>query len=727
MMPGPAQNDAPAGVQQGLTQEAGISVSPQELDKLARSVVDAHRKGKELRRLRDLTAEKYLIHIDGEGNGQYYDIIGGSRVAMVPNLDGGPRAQSNLLRPIVDDFVSYNTSIPYQVIAEPSADRASRDRAKIDTVWANNLIQTQRLNELVAEALYIASAYGHCPIHAQWRQDSPLDLWDGGPSAQIVPGRIDLQVGDPWGTVYAPNATRRSLPWASYERVYPIEVVLDAFPQVAGIEKLRGRKDLPSSSRFQRIARRWAQNSGNTFGTAAINQGATQDESVALIFRELAPGLSREWPRGRLTIIALSGVAEPENGMWGEPMFLHTGPLPGGRFSFSRFYSIDRYDDVLGKAFVSDLDDLQVRRNQLESRLVIGAHRASAPPLGTGPNSIDDDTAAWEDDAILESLNGVMPQFLRYPTDWMDRVQRQIEHIESQMFRIGGWQSASRGESNANDPAAKVVALQRADDSGKGPSNRGVQGSVVELLQIAHALTKEYAGPVPIQIKAAGSDFGYLSSEYIYSHQLSDEPPNFRVTSGFASTLEARAQQLLGLAGMRGADGMPILTTKQLRKSYPDPSIFPHETDLEEVQTRRIQAINEAIRDKVRQAKQQYPELPPEWIEPLAQQISQQCMSEYPPLRDDPWQRHVDGLSEITQDPASDPLEVRVAALRQEFCYNQLMVMQQQAMAAQAGPGAMSDDGRGAGPTGAVNAVNAMKQSHSLGSEVASLTRAAGA
>ena len=82
-------------------------INPQ---KLAQEIADFHKNGLERKRFHDLTAEKYLIHIDGEGDNQWADIYNGERIQIPHNLSGIPRAQNNLLRPLVDNMVAYHST-----------------------------------------------------------------------------------------------------------------------------------------------------------------------------------------------------------------------------------------------------------------------------------------------------------------------------------------------------------------------------------------------------------------------------------------------------------------------------------------------------------------------------------------------------------------------------------------------------------------------------------------
>lgn len=660
---------------------------------LAVSVAQTHKRAKDRRRARDLTAELYAMHIDGEGDAQWKTIVNGSRIDVLPNLDGTVRAQTNLLRPIVDNTVAYHCANAYRVMAQSRSDRKSRDKALIDTIWANSLLEDQRINEVAAEALYLAVPYGFCPIHATWREDLAFDPYEPlyNKGMGVRPGRVDIWVGDPWAMVFNTGATRRSISWASYERTLSVEMVKEAFGDVPGIENLRGRTDLPSASRFQRMAKRWSR-SGH--GTAVVSGDNDGDETVALICRETAPGIDRNYPQGRLTIVALSGLAEADAGGIGTPILLHDGELPGGRFSFVRVYSSHRYDDVLGAPWVGPIDELQVRRNNLETLLLNGGIRSAHPMLATGPSTIDDDTAAFEPDAILEVAAGDRPGYLEYPTRWMSEVRRAMEDVDANIFRIGGWQAASRGESQAGDPYSKVVMLSQADDTVHGPVNRALQGAICELLQIAHSLTKQYGGPFPIPVQTAGDEFGHMASQYIYAEQLSDDPPRYVMTNGFGATKEALAQQLVNMVQLKGADGEAVLPTRQFRKQYPDRSLWPTESDVEDIKERRAATINENIREAVRAFLEQQgmDDVPAQWVPQVAQQVWQQHGHAWRILRDDDPQMHVESLSELTQDETEHPVVRATAELVQDQYYEWLAMM--------AGVGVMPDQEQpGAGPS----------------------------
>jgi hypothetical protein len=672
---------------EAVTEDGGAvsGLSREEAETLARQVAEDHRQGKARKRQRDLVAERNMMHLDGDGDAQWMDIFGGTRLKVPPNLDGSVRCSTNLLRPITNNYVSYQTSIPYRVVAQPASDRKSRDKARIDTIYANHVIASQRVNELFAEALYMAVPYGMCPIFGQWRDDITSDqyepIWS---EAGMLPGFVDAFCGDPWGMVFNPGATRRSIHWASYERVVPLSIVRKAFEKVPNAKDLKGRKDLASTSRFQMIAKKWISGADATHGSPVL-AGQHNEEAIALVCKETSAGIDEKYRGGRLTIIALSGVAEVD-ALQGTAVLLYDGPLPGGRFSFVRVYSDQRFDDPYGFPWMTPLDSLQVTRNNIETLITEGGRRAARPQMAMPVGAGDDDSFGFEEDGIVDFTGDKAPSYIPYPYQWMNSLETRLQRVEESMFRIGGWQAASRGESNAGDAAAKVVALQRADDSVHGPVTRHIQGAIAEFLQLVHMITREHAGPFPIPVKVAGGEFGYLAKQYLYAEELSEDPPNFQVTSGFSSTLEAKGQQLFNLVGAQGADGLPLLTTKQFQKQYPDLSVWPVETDLVDVKKQRAQAINYLIRDLVSQYKQtnQFDEnaVPPQWKEQALEIAAQEIWIELDGMEeimdDDDPVINVEALSEITQDVSEDKLVRKVAQLRIRQNYDWQRMMQPQ-------------------------------------------------
>lgn len=668
-----------------------FGISEAEATRIAKEIRDGHLKGKEAKRQHDLTAEKYLIHIDGEGDSQWADIVDGSRVRVPPNIAGGLRLQFNLERPLVVNMVAYHTAQRFQVVAHAKADKASRDRAKVDTLWANQFIRRQRINQTIAEATFFGAAYGHCPVHAIWRDDLTSDVYEpiyhttdemGQMGAQAPrKGFVDAYCGDPWATVYNPGAKRSSVQWYTYDRVLPLGLIQQTFGHVPGVQDLKGKKDLPSASRFQRIIRKWTGiGTEGAHGSAAILGDWKGEELISVICREVAPGVLPKWPRGRLEIVAISGAAESDeesvSGRGGTPFLIHQGPLPGGRFSATRFYSGFRGDDVLGKPYISDIDDLQVYLNQLVTLEAEWLRRFARPGLLVGPGGLVDDTVTTEDDAIIEYNGDKEPKYL-LPTHGSAAsiYAPTIERVMDQMFRIGGWQAASRGESQSGDAAAKVVALMRADDTLFGPDNNSIRESLVELVQTGHALAAEHMD-IPQEVTGiTGEDLSFLSEPYLTRDMLSDEPPMFEVVSGFGATPEATAKQLVELVGMQGADGKPLLTTDDFWRLYPDHSLRPPEIGAKHLREKHALTVNAVIEEIAKgltgQFKDQAVQLVPQAIQML--------MQRFPPNLTDPPELHIETLDMIVQDDDTDPVAREIAKARQQF----YMMRMQAAMAPQ--------------------------------------------
>jgi len=610
------------------------------------------------------------VHVDGEGDMQWSDIINGTAVEMPANMGGGLRLQNNMLRPMVENMVAYHTAQDFEVICRGTGDREARDRARIDNLWANNLIRSQSLNAVVADSIFFAASYGHCPVHASWRTDTtadhyePLFEYEQG-EAMPQRGFVDLRCGDPWGTIYNDGAKRHSIQWASYEMIFPLEYVKRKFGHIPGIENLEGRKDLPSASRYQRTARRWQNLGGSYHGTSTLFGEWGGEELVALVCREVAPGVLEDFPQGQYRIVALSGAAETDDtwstGYGGVPFFLHEGPLPARRFSFVNFYAGLRGDDVLGKPYVADLDDLQVRLNQLITMEVEFIRRFARPPLVIQAGSLIDDTITTEDDAILEIMDAssVKPAFLYPPAQGTGIFQDAIERCEQAMFRIGGWQAASRGEGRAGDPAAKVVALQKADDTVFGPVNRLIKKSVVELLQTAHAIEKENQ-TVPGVIDTVGDDSSYLAEPYIDAERMSDKPPQFEVVSGMGATPDARAKQLVELSQVVVPPGA-LISADDLKKRFPDPTLFSTARNSNAIREQRVEATIYAIQELAEDLNQEFGDQALE----LVFLAHEQLMVEFPIRADDLPVLHIDGLSQLTQNESEDPLTRHLATLRQ--------------------------------------------------------------
>lgn len=714
-----------------------LAMTDRDRRALAMKILDRHRDGKKKRRLRDLTAEKYLLHVDGTADGQYAEIWNGQEVFVLPKLSGTLRLQHNLLRPLMDNMVAYHTANPLKVVAETSPGRRARDRARLDSMLGNHTILDQRLNLKLAEAMFVAGIYGSCPVHVTWRMAdedeflNPLYASEGKPD-----GYVDVWVGDPWDTVYNDGATRENVMRVSYGRTVPIERIQGAFQGLPWVDKIKGSDQLPSASRFQKIARRWEyQNQFFNAGTV-IRGGYQNDEMVAIVCEEILPGVDPEWPDGRLAIVALSGAAETEpyrqSGSTDNVELLHLGPLPCRRFSMVRFYTSTRMDDVLGKPYVSDLDDLQVQLNDLYTMRAERLRKFAKPKLAVQYGSVDDDEQLSDPDRVIH-FSGEKPSYLDVPNMTVSEFDLQIEKIEGDMFRIGGWQAASRGESNAGDPAAKVVALSKADDTVFGPMNRQFQESTTELLALAHCFVRTFAGR-PFIAKVSGEDFAYAVDPWINTDRLSYDDPKYRLVNGFGATPDALAQTLAQLVVVKTADGQPLMTRDEFWEKYPDPAIRPHTPNLRATKQRRLAEINyfiEQVSEEVATQNEALVRSNPNQLQTLVQVTFDELMRRYPIERTDDIQMCLEYLDEIVHDTTVSGIARSIARMRQQK-YFEWLAMQMQAQApggqpprtAQPDPSSSGTPPRMSSPFGGTRTSDAMSPERTK-QEVRSLTAAA--
>ncbi|MFW6202271.1 MAG: hypothetical protein ACOC8B_06820 [Gemmatimonadota bacterium] len=683
--------------------------------RLAREVAEQHRRMLRTRRERDLTAEKYLIHIDGEGDNQYADVVRGSRVE-IPKFISRYRMQENLLRPIVDNAVAHHTAQPFRFVADHKQDAESRRQAKIDAAFANHLARIQRWNAVFAEAMYLAMACGFCPVHAYWRDDLQTDPYEplyagrGGPQSRFKPrlGSIDSWVGNPFDHGFNPGAKRGSIQAGTYGRVLPADLVRRAFADVLEESgtRLEGTDRLPSATTWNRVASNWRMTGLNVHGSATLNPGGEAgEELVALVCREIAPGIDPEAPDGRLTIVALQGTAdtrrhEGRSDHTGEAILLADQPLPGGRFSWELVYSHHRFDSAEGKAFVGDLDDLQVQLNlALSQRREYIQRMLHAPTLVGGV--LNQDAAEYDGFTLLEVDAGaggqIQPRTVELPGSPLSALDNHIEQLRQAIYTIGGYQAASRGESKSGDAASKVVALARADDTIHSPINQVFQDAVCDYAGLCWALMKQY-GDVPWVIDVVGDDDAHIVQEYVDRTELGDRPPAYRLVSIAGATPEAHAQQLMQLVQATGADGQPLLPTEQFRRRWPDQNLYDEESHPGAVQRRRARTVAQRIRDMARQASEQtgIPKETPE-MHPAVQQVAQQVFAaveqQYRRKRDDDLGAHIEALAEITQDETEHPI-ARLAAEMRQTMYFQWQAMQAQQAAAQQAAEAQQQQGR---------------------------------
>lgn len=678
---------------------------------LARGVRDFHRQGLHARRHRDLTAEKYALHLDGEGDSQWADLHHGSRIFMPSPLFGAPRQQNNQLRPITDNMVAHLTTRRFTFLAESKPSREAREKALIDAAIINHFARKQRWNQLWAEAKYIAAAFGSCPVHAMWREDSLDDGYEavwaqdefGNPMIGVKPGTIDSWVGNPWGTVYDTGATRTRLHRATYERVLPAELVRNAF----GRAELEGTTRLPSASVFHRISAKWSNFGGGVHGRAdiqAVGDLANQ-ELISLLFDELAPGIDPQFPQGRLCIVALQGAAGAERDFGlgsaaGRPELLWCGGLPAESFSFVRVFSHHgRMDDPLGKPFIADLDDDQIALNQAETLHTEYLRRASKAPLATS-GGINVDTLDLTGDTLIEveplTAGSVELQWLEQPSRHIPALESKIIRILEGMYRKGGWQSASRGELPSGTSGKAIVSAQAADDSIFGPLTAQTQMELQDYARLTWKLFRSFAD-IPHVIDLAGDDLAHIADASVDRTMLSDDAPQFVLTSGFGVTPEADAQQLLELMGAVDYMGEGLVTAKMVRELWPDRRLFgANQEDPQRVRERRPRVVNALLREIASAYLEQYGDRiqdrmgDPKVLQ-LGQLVALEVDQEEPALPDDDMMAHIDALSLITQD-TSEHSVTRTAAMQRQQQYF-MVIAAQQAAAQAAAQGAPGEEG----------------------------------
>ncbi len=646
--------------------------TPVSNDTWARDCVSFHRDGLQARREINLTAEKYALHYDGEGDAQWADLFDGMRIEIPPPL-GQIRQTENLERPIVDNMVSYHTTMPFRFVVEASQDREAAQRAMVDQAIINHLAGKQQWNRAFAEAMQVAACFGSCPIHAFWRDDLNSDPYEpvytgskGGdqqqqPGASVRRGMIDAFVGDPWGMVYNVGAKRNSRHRQSWERSLPLSVVQGAF----GNQKLIGSTKLTSASRWQRTARQWAITGLNRHGSATQQGGRGSEEMIALLCNEIAPNMDPRYPDGRITLVAVQGQAtvargESSSGS-GQAVILHDGPLPAKRFSSVIVYSANRFDDIHGKPFIGDIDDAQMALNQGLSARAEYLRRSIKPMLVE--QGVVSDTAVWDDDARLEIDPSAQfqPYFLQAKTD-VAALNKHIEEARQAMFTIGGYQAASRGESNAGDAASKVRFLAQADDTIHGPTNQRFRESAEEYAGLNHALFREFAD-VPWLTEVTGAELAHLTDPWIDRTQVSQEEPSIKLVSGFGATVASKMTELTNLVTTLGADQKPLMTTAQFQSVYPDQSTYPEGEDIQETRERRAKIINAKLRAL---GKDMEARLGPQAMKPINVFMQHQAfMSAFKIQPDDDPLANFNTLSSITQRETESELTRKLAEYRQ--------------------------------------------------------------
>lgn len=652
----------------------------------AEQILDAHERGLESRRERDLISEKLLLHIDGSGDLQWADIFEGQSV-QIPRGVSEFRKTENLLRLIVDNAVAHHTTMQLRYLSESMMDWRSRDRAIVETVWANHLAMTQDFNGLFAEAMYLAMPAGFCPVHAYWREDVSEDFYEPGVYGEggYFPdgGMIDCFVGNPWATVFDTAARRGSFRWISYERWLPADLVREHFSHLPGVAEIEGTTRLPSSAEFQMIARSWGHTGTAMHGSPVLQtRRDTSEEMLSVICREIAPGVDGH-ENGLLQIIAVPGQKEPRRGRGtgGHAILLTEQELPGHDFSFTNFYSHHRGSDPHGKPWVEDVDQLQVDLNIARSKRWEAINKMLEAPIVTPGGAIGEDASELGMYNLLElepSLATWRPKVMEWPQQIIQALDNEIADLRRAIYTAGGYQASSRGEAPGSRMAYRaIVALQQADNSVHGPVNNRFQRSACDFMRRCHSQFVMY-GDTPWIVNILSDQFAHLAEPYIDNTQVSDEPPQYKLVNAFGPSPELRAQEILELMQLRGADGQPFLRTEEARRQYPNPLIFDAEGDPTSVQRRRAKTIAVRIHQMALEFREQsqleeYDQRHP-WVQYAGEQVFMMAEKAFPRLRDDLLESHIGALSEITQDETADPI-ARIAAQRRQDLYYQWQAM----------------------------------------------------
>ena len=688
---------------------------------IAQDIFQRHMSALEARRDSDLIREKLLLHIDGSGDFQWADIHNGARVE-IPNYISEYRKTENILRLLVDNAVSYHTTMPLRFFADSSPDRRARDKALVDTLWANNLAYVQDFNGLFAEALYMAMPCGFGIVHGYWRDDVDNDWFEpvgygagGDPMAEMMKmfnpgqGMIDCWVGNSFDTVFDIGAKRNSVLWCSYGRVLPADLVRQHFGHVPGVDGLEGTTKLPSASEFHRIARSWTSYSLGMHGSPVMNSRRQKtEELMTVICREIAPGGSPDYPDGRLQIIAVPGDVDTMRGRGhgAHALLLADQPLPGQAFSWELFYSHHRGSDIHGKPWVEDLDQLQVDLNIAKSkRWEVTNKMAEAPIVAPGGAIADDllDIGGYNLLEVEPSMGAWRPRPMEWPQSIIQALDNEIRELRQALYTGGGYQAASRGEAPGSRMAYRaIVALQEADKSIHGPVNQRFRRSAVNFMRKCWFQMKAY-GDVPWLVKSVGDEYQYLAETYIDNTKMSDVPPSYRLVNAFGTTPELHAQELQQLVTTRGSDGQPLLRTDEFRRQYPNQLVFDEAGNPAGVQRRRAKTVATALH-KIAVAFRRETGLEEEdpshpWVQQAARWVFDEVERRYPRLRDDDLNAHLAAYSEITQDETADPVARLAAMARQNLYYEWQAQIATQNASQMAAPQQMQRLGPGTTPS----------------------------
>ncbi|KKL62294.1 hypothetical protein LCGC14_2186630, partial [marine sediment metagenome] len=462
----------------------------------------------------------------------------------------------------------------------------------------------------------------------------------------------------------------------------PADMVRAAFDHRPGVSGLQGTTKIPSASTFQQIARRWQSEGLGIHGSPVITNrretGEGTDELLFTICKETAPGVDRNYPNGRLQLVAVPEAVDLQRGQGGgHAIPLVSQALPAGDFSWTLFYSHHRGDDIHGKPWVEDIDAEQVELNiALSKRWEFILRMVEAPIVSPG-GAISEDMAEFGGYNVLEiepSVASWRPTVMTWPDAALKALDKECDDRRRAIYTGGGYQASSRGEAPGSRMAYRaIVALQQADNSIHGPVNLRFRRSAADFGRGCWKQMKRY-GQTPWLINITGDEYSYLADPYIDSARLSDTPPTYKLVNAFGASPELRAQEVLELMATRGADGQPFLTTAEARRQYPNTTIFDEAGDPKAVQRRRAKTIATTFHTMAAKFREetgfQETDLSHPWVQQAAMQIFYAMETQYPRLRDDDLEAHLSTLSEVTQDETSDPI-ARLPAMKRQDLYFQ--------------------------------------------------------
>ncbi len=672
----------------------------------AKEILEFHASGLEARRGHDLLSEKLLLHIDGGGDLQYCEILDDNRI-VIPNYVAEYKKTDNLLRLVVDNAIAHHSSTKFKFFADSPPDRVSREKALMDSLWINHVSWQQDLNGLSADAMYMAMSAGFCPLHAYW-SENPVEQYEPinhaaveGPEAQLQklfdpqPGRLDLWLGNPFDTVFDNAARLGSIHWCSYGRVLPAGPVKRTFDHMPGVRELQGSTRIPSASQWQRIASKWDLEGIGRQGSPVIRDISIRNQSEELmmvICREVLPRYEAAWPRGRLQIIAVPDFADNEHrSRASKAVLLYDGDLPAGDFSFTNFYSHQRSDDVLGKPWIEDMDVNQVDLNIALSEYWDYLQKMKNTPMVAPGGALPDDIQNLNGYELLEidpSMGGWTPRVPQWPPDVLTGLEKVIKDKRDSIWRGGGYQAASRGESAGTRQAAKAIqALQVADNSIHAPVNMRFRRSMTNFARNQCWKQMKTYGDVGWLIDIVGDEYEYMVEPYIDRTKLSDRPPAYKMVNGFGPSPELRTQELLEYSQVRGADGIPLITTEEVRRALPNQEIFSKRGDPQVVALRRAKMIaseiNRAADDFRRQTGFDEQGMQNPLVLEVGKMVAMMIHQQFPPMRSDDLQAHIATGTEIVQDETADPVARNAMMRRLDVYYEWQAEQARQQIAAQ--------------------------------------------